>query len=511
MAAFARQPFFVQLMALAAVAMLLPSIHALVLEDFRGARVFLYGFILTGLFALLVGLAVAGQPPAREPRRYLLTVFFAYILLPVLFAIPFIAARPWLVTPFEGWFEMLSAFTTTGATLYDSPYLLSPSMHLWRGLVGWLGGFLIWVTAFAIMAPMNLGGFEVRATGQVGETSDRDRSQIGASTTPGVRINRIAARLAPVYAGLTGLLWLLLMISGQTGAVALIHAMSTLSTSGISPTGGVHFAAGGRVAEIFILGFLVFALSRVTFLKEGRAETGGRLLGDPEIRLAIVLVATLTAVLFLRHFIGAIEEGSSLVKVEGLAAALQALWGTLFTVASFLTTTGFQSADWLTATDWSTLETPGLLLIAMALAGGGIATTAGGVKLLRLYALYKLSRREVERLIHPHSIGGAGAEARRIRRQGATIAWVFLMLFSVSFAAVMVLLSLTGIQFETALVLAASALTTCGPLAEVGGEVPISYAGIPALAQGILAAAMVLGRLEALVIIALFNVEFWRR
>jgi len=117
----------------------------------------------------------------------------------------------------------------------------------------------------------------------------------------------------------------------------------------------------------------------------------------------------------------------------------------------------------------------------------------------------------MERLLHPSSVGGGGREARRIRRKGAYISWIFFMLFAISIAVVMLLLSLTGVQFETAMVLSVSALSTTGPLANIAAETPISYAGIPEPAKLILAAAMVLGRLEALAIIALFNPEIWRK
>ena len=85
------------------------------------------------------------------------------------------------------------------------------------------------------------------------------------------------------------------------------------------------------------------------------------------------------------------------------------------------------------------------------------------------------------------------------------------MIFAISISVVMILLSLSGVQFETAMVLAVSALSTTGPLAAIGGETPISYAGVPDIAKIVLAFAMALGRLEALAIIALLNPEFWRR
>ena len=176
--------------------------------------------------------------------------------------------------------------------------------------------------------------------------------------------------------------------------------------------------------------------------------------------MGLALIIAVTSMLFLRHFFGSIGEDST----STVDQMLRAIWGAAFTVTSFLTTTGFESRHWLGAADWSGLETPGLLLVGLALIGGGVATTAGGVKLLRIYALYRHSERELQRLVHPSSVGGGGRDARRIRRQGAYISWVFFMLFALSIAGVMIALSLTGVQFETAMVLAVSALSTTGPI-----------------------------------------------
>jgi len=211
-------------------------------------------------------------------------------------------------------------------------------------------------------------------------------------------------------------------------------------------------------------------------------------------------------VLFLRHFLGAFEDSAE----DDLPRALAAYWGAMFTVMSFLTTTGFESSRWFGATEWSGLATPGLVLVGLSLVGGGIATTAGGVKLLRIYALFRHGERELERLVHPSSVGGSGAEARRIRRKGAYIAWLFFMIFALSITAVMLALALAGVQFEAALVLAIAALSTTGPLAAIAAEAPISYALLPGSAKAVLGFAMVLGRLEALAIIALLNPGSWR-
>ncbi|PRY80591.1 trk system potassium uptake protein TrkH [Yoonia maritima] len=498
-------PFFVILMGLGAIAMLVPAAHGAIMDDFNAMRVFFYGFVLFSILTLIVGLTTAGYAPTNVARSQLIGLLSAFTLLPLMFAVPFYEAIG-NTTYLNAWFEMVSSFTTTGATVYDTSGRLTPSLHLWRALVGWLGGLLIWVTAVSIFAPMNLGGFEVRATTNIGKGAAVSLSQISRIADPSERLVRYTLSLTPIYVGLTFLLWIGLVVAGEFPYIALCHAMSTLSTSGISPIDGLYYAASGFWGELLIFAFFIFALSRLTFSRGLIGEREQGLLRDPEFRTALVLIGLVTAGLFLRHFIAATDRQT----VVSIQEFIGAFWGTLFTVTSFLTTTGFESHFWGGAASWSGLQTPGLFLTGMALIGGGVATTAGGVKLLRIYALYRHGEREQERLLHPSSIGGGGKEARRIRKQGAYISWIFFMLFALSIAGVMTLMSLTGVQFETSMVLSVSALSTTGPLAAVAAEVPIAYSGIPDVAKVILAAAMVLGRLETLAIIALFNPEIWR-
>jgi trk system potassium uptake protein TrkH len=210
--------------------------------------------------------------------------------------------------------------------------------------------------------------------------------------------------------------------------------------------------------------------------------------------------------LFSRHWIAA--AGAD--QVEDVPTALSVLWGGMFSVLSFLSTTGFESAHWDVARDWSGLGTPGLILMGAALIGGGVATTAGGVKLLRVYALYLHGQREVERLIHPSSVGRASGSGRRIRRQGAYIAWIFFMLFAMTLTALTAALALFGQGFEQALILALSGLSTTGPLIHTAAEDPIRLVQLGIGAKLVYAAAMVLGRLETLALIALFNPAVWR-
>jgi trk system potassium uptake protein TrkH len=133
------------------------------------------------------------------------------------------------------------------------------------------------------------------------------------------------------------------------------------------------------------------------------------------------------------------------------------------------------------------------------------------VKLLRVYALYRHGERELERLIHPNSIAGSGQTARRLRREGAYVAWIFFMLFALSIAVIVAALALVGIAFEPALILTLSALTTTGPLAGIASTDPIPLADLAVAAKAILGIAMIVGRLELLAILVLIAPDSWRR
>ncbi|RGP37654.1 TrkH family potassium uptake protein [Pseudotabrizicola alkalilacus] len=498
-------PLLVTLSALSGVAMFLPAAHATLTDAHRVAQGFFYSGMLVLILTGMVWLATSNWRPRNVARSQLASLVGAYALMPVIFAIPVTQAVP--DTSFtNAWFEMVSCFTTTGASVYDTPGRLSATLHLWRATVGWLGGLFILVTATAILAPMNLGGVEVMSGRAPGRGAD-GLSQITRVADPSQRFLRYTLLLFPIYSGLTLLLWLLLMIAGEVNLLALIHAMGTLSTSGIGTDGDLSGLRTGLVGEALIVLFLMLAITRRFLPGTQFALMQGPLRRDPEVRLATILIATTTAVLFFRHFIGAIEVEAT----DDAASALRALWGTFFMAVSFLTTTGYESGEWAAARSWSGLPSPGLVLLGLAIIGGGVATTAGGVKLLRVYALFRHGERELEKLIHPSSIGGQGQQARRLRREGAYFAWLFFMLFALSIAVSTAALSLMNLPFEDALVLTLAALSTTGQLADLAGAAPIRYAELETAAKVFLAMVMVVGRLETLALLALFAPSSWQR
>ncbi len=533
-------PLIVILAGIGALAMVLPGLYAHALESHKIGSIFLGAAGLFVILAAILGLATANRPEGSQSRSVLLTMLGTMVLLPAMLAVPFALALP-DTGFFNAWWEMISCLTTTGASLYSADLLPAP-LHLWRALVGWMGGLFMLVAAIALLAPLRVGGFEIMSS-PYGRSERYERLPPSADgwgnaghlshpafqmelADPAHRVMRAGRVVLPVYAGLTLLMWTLLLMLGEPGLVALTRAMGTLSTSGISPVDGPAGQGSGVTGEMVIFLFLIPALSRRFWPGGGELKASESWAGDPELRMAAVVVLLVSVVLFARHFVGAI--GVSPTGVQGgavkLDSAISAAWGGLFNGLSYLTTTGWNSVEWQGARNWSGLSSPGLMLAGLAMMGGGVATTAGGVKLLRVYALARHSERELERIVHPSSVGGGGLMARRLRREGAYLAFIFFMLFASSIAVTVMLISLQRVEFDSATILSIAALSNTGQLA---GAIPLAptfqgsagmagapwagWAGLPGLTKAVLAGAMVVGRVETLAILALFSPEYWRR
>ena len=495
-------PLLVVLMALCGLAMLVPAIHAEISQSHRVARAFVYAAVTVLVLAGMLGIVV--RPARRRPgaRHQLLAVALAYVVLPPLLALPLLPEEGGGLQMRDAWFDMLAAFTTTGATIFG-PADLSPSVHLWRAMVGWLGGLYILVVALAGLMPLNLGGMEVLT----GRTPGRSgASQITEVAGFGARLMRFSLRIAPLYAAMTLALWILLLLAGEGNLVALCHAMSTLSTSGISPIGGLSAGQAGWLGEVLVFAFLLLALSRWPLTRALGLQRTQPLWHDPELRTAALLLAVVPGVIVLRLWWGATQAGAG----ADIAALLRAWWSELFMTLSFLTTTGFVSASWPQALAWAHQPAAAAAFWGLAILGGGVATTAGGIRLLRVVALFRHSQDELERLIHPNLVAGQYGVARQIARQGVALAWVFFTLFGLLLAATTGLLTMTGQGFENAMIMSIAALTNTAPVVSILPEMGQPWAAVDLPGRFVLGAAMVLGRLDILAVLVLLLPDTWR-
>ncbi len=491
-------PFFFQLFSVAALSMFLPSAHALTFENYAEARSFFYTGIL-GLFLLLmIALATSNRTLEESGIQQLTSLALGFLILPVYLAIPehdIISTTDFI----NAYLDMVSALTTTGFVVFQ-PEILSDTIHLWRAVVAWMGGALIWLVAVAILAPMNLGGFEVASGSPIHQThylTSKERQHF---------LHRNFSALFPLYLSLTGLLWFALALSGLPGFDSLIFAMSILSTSGITAVENLSDFNGNWTAEVVIFIFFIFAITRGIASRERSITGPGRFSTSTELSIASVVIISVTALLT----IGQILQQIGSQKDVFCLATIKMIWANIFTVTSFLTTNGWQSGFWEASQTWSEFAAPSSLFLGLALIGGGIATTAGGVKLLRVYALYSNAVHEMDRLIHPSSIGHSNNIYQNELRAKAFIAWIFFMLFVIGLAIITLSLTAFGFNFEMAVIASVSALSTTGPLFGFILGAPIDFETLSSGAKMTLALAMVLGRLEILVLLALFTSETWR-
>ncbi|MGM0584070.1 MAG: potassium transporter TrkG [Pseudomonadota bacterium] len=493
--------------------MAVPALHAALERDWRAARLFLYSGLFVMAAAGVLGAAARKRPGedvrAIHARAELLTLLGVFAAAPVFAAIPIA-----LLTPELGWsgayFEAVSCLTTTGATLFSEPGAAPPALHLWRAMLGWIGGLVTLAAAAAILAPRELLDLPGAATARAAHERVGRVLELGPG---GPRLLRAGRAVLPIYAALTLALALALMALGSRGLPAASHAMGVMATSGISPLPGGLAAERNLPAEMAAAVFLVLAALRLTYGRRGPTPGPGAARGwtearrDPEVRLFAFAAAVAALWLFV-HGVWARPAGAA-GALDHPTEALHALWGSVFASVSFLSTAGYVSADWTAAAAWTRVEAPALMLMGLATLGGGVATTAGGVKLFRAYALYRHGGAELARLPHPSMVDVARTSGGKLTRQAIVNAWVYVMLYMVAAGVALMALTLTGLAFDRALAGAVAAMSNTGPLFPLATG--LGYAEIPEAARWVMLAAMILGRIEVLAAVALLNPAYWRR
>ncbi|MCY4304864.1 MAG: TrkH family potassium uptake protein [Aestuariivita sp.] len=497
-----RVPLFLQLMVLAALSTYIPATHALINDNHSMSRSFFYAGTLGLILFGLVTTVLSSNRLKNDNFGQLLSLLAIFITAPIYFAVPVHDAAQ--DTDFlNAYVDMVSAMTTTGVGLLGDIDQSNSTLVLWRAMVAWMGGLVIWISAAGILVPFGIDTFENNTI----NTSYSDKRTIPQSGDSRNKFVDSARLLTPTYTALTIILWILLVLVGEGSTIAVIHAMSIMSTSGISSVGGLENASTGIIGELLMAIFLLFALSRLTFSVNFATVQYIRIFKDPEFKLGLMILA-ITSILLTSQSLNYYVDIS---MANDVIQAMKLFWANIFTVLSFLTTTGFKSAEWSLAQSVSNLDPPGIILMGLALIGGGVATTAGGVKLFRVYILYLNGMREIERLIHPSSVANRTTGGWVINKNNAFVAWIFFMLFALSLAIITVLLSLLGINFQDSVLLTISMLSTTGPLIEVVSAGELRLIDLTTEVKILLAGVMILGRFETLVVIALIGTESWRR
>jgi len=491
-------PLFFLFFAVACGLMIFLSLYAALIENFREARVFFYTSLTGFLVFALVNLATSNRNLKDTGIIQFISIILLFLFLPLFLAIP-----NWIILSnasfIDVYFDMVSVFTTTGLPVFNDDFLSKP-LHLWRALIAWFGGGLIWIAAFAILLPASRGGFDIFLSKEA--KSSRNLTLNERSET----LIKVSKKLTPIYVCLTIVLWCVLTTLGTDGYTSLIRALSILSTSGISGPDKFETDGAGFLGETVIVLFLLLALSHNIFYYLDNKAKLKKILFDRELRLGLSIVISTTLLISLKEM----NQVTSLINFnEAILSGFKLIWGIFFTVFSFLTTNGYVSAYWNTAP--SSLETPHIVIIILGLClfGGGLATTAGGIKLLRISILLTAFSDETDKLLHPSSVVGTKSKLK-VFGNSVFMAWIFFMLFLVSLALVITILTIFGLLFDDAIIIAVACLTTTGPIIEFFGLNSLVITSLSYFSKIVLVVTMVIGRLEILVALSLTTFAFRR-
>ena len=380
-----------------------------------------WAFLVAGAITGACGLAldqITGekQGAAITPRESFLVVAMIWLLVPIFGALPYILdGGPQLSRPVDAYFEAVSGFTATGATLVAKIEELERSMLFWRQLSHWLGGMGIIVLAVAILPRLRIGGRQLLQSELAGPT---EIEQLGDT------IRETARRLWRLYVVLTLIaIFALAFLSWTNLDPALTffdavgQALSVVALGGFS-TRTISIAAFAPITQYLLLVFMVIAginfLRLYRFFVQRRVSVLAR---DEELRLYLVLILIGSTLIAIEVIGGGYESGEAGIRHS------------LFQATAILTTTGFATADYAL---WGPLATVTLLLLMFS--GASAGSTGGGIKIVRHLLLFKMVRRELEQTVHREAIVPIRANARVVDEKALRSTVVFVLLYLMTFA-----------------------------------------------------------------------------
>jgi trk system potassium uptake protein TrkH len=381
-------------------------------------------------------------------------------------------------------FETSAGFTTTGASVVPDPALLPHGIQFWRSLTQWIGGMGIIVLSVAILPLLGMGAVQLARAESPGPTPDR--------LTP--RFSETAKRLWLIYVVFTAVEAALLWIGDMTLFEALNHSLTTLSTGGYSTNAG-SMGAFSAYSQWIVIVFMVIA--GASFSLHYRAVRNPRLYWkSAELRLYLAIMVIAATLIVIGTWGGGV---------------LDVIRDAVFTTTSIITTTGYGTADfglWAPALE--------IMIVGMMFIGGMAGSTSGSVKVYRLDVLYEASRSDVRRLIHPRGVFVTRVGKKAVPDTIVEAIQTFFLLYMFAFMTGTFLLAIIGstgdpqLDMITTVSAVASSLGNVGPGLGLVGPTE-NYLVVPALGKWLLAALMIVGRLEILPILILFNPELWRR
>ena len=474
--------------------MLLSSLVSLITHDGVTFELTLSAFfvLFLGIFIMLLSRNHTKQIQKRE--GYII-VSFGWVLMSLSGMLPYLftGVIPDISSAF---FETMSGYTTTGSTILNDIESVPKGILFWRSTTHWIGGMGIIVLAIAILPLLGIGGMQLFAAEAPGPSSDKLHP----------RITDTAKRLWFIYVGYTLAETILLSVAGMSFFDAINHAMSTLSTGGFSTKNNsvAHWNNTPRIQYIITFFMLIagtnFVLSYFAFTGKIR-----KIFRDQEFKFFMTFIGISTLLVALVLYSKVDLTISSFDHPQIFGTLESSFRHAFFQVVAVITTTGFVTADFTAWTPFLTIVFFGLMFM-----GGSAGSTSGGVKGVRHMLMIKSGFLEFKRALHPNAILQPRYNGSILKEEVVYNIYAFFILYMLSFIFGALVFGALGLDFESAIGVAASSLGNVGPA--IGSYGPaLSYSELPEFGKWWASFLMLLGRLELFTVLILFTPFFWKK
>ena len=448
--------------------------------------VFLLSTIIT-LLAGVIGLLVGRRAESRMGERegYVIVamvwvVFSAFGLLPY-----YLSGQVPSLT--DAWFESMSGFTTTGATIIPDLEVITHGLLFWRSLTQWIGGMGIIVLSIAILPIFGLNGMQLYAAEVSGLTYEK--------VSP--RIADTAKMMWSIYVLLTVTEVVALWLCGMDMFDAVCHSFSTIATGGFSThNNSLEYYDSAAIHYTVTFFMFISGINFVMLIYLLRGKTR-YFFKDEELRWYSVAVAMFAVLLTVGLYVA--RPGWSGVEME------RAFRDSVFTVISSMTSTGFTISDYMY---WPVVAW--VVIFFLMLTGACAGSTAGGIKWVRLAIIMKNGVAEFQRRIHPNAIIPVKLNEKTVPQQTINNIMAFLIFYVFIIVVTVVIFCATGVDFDEAIGSAVSAIGNVG--ISIGQFGPAgTYAEFPVVAKWVMSFVMLIGRLEIFTVLLLFTRALWRK
>ena len=473
-----------RLVVLFALLMAVPLAFALSAHD-PAENAFLISIGVTFGAGALLSLATRRYKRELQPRDGFILVALTWLVLPAFAALPLLLAIPGLSVT-DAYFEAMSGFTATGATVLSGLDELPLSLNVWRCFLMWVGGLGIIVLAVAILPLLGVGGAQLFKTEMAGPMKD-------AKLTP--RIAETARGLWVMYFSFSLLCFFAYHWAGMSWEDAFMHMCTTMGLGGFSSHDASFGYWNSPLIEAVAVFFMMLAgVSVALYFVAWRQRSLRPLWRNVEARAFVVAI------------VGAIALISAYVWYFGAYDTyLEALRHTVFHVVSIGTTTGYAAQDYA---QWPLFAS--LLMILLGCFATCAGSTGGGIKMVRMLLLLKQSSHELVRIVHPNVVNPVVMGGQVVSPRVMQNVIAYMMMYGATLVGLTMLLLFSGLDVVTAFTAVIACVNNIGPgLGEVGPAV--NYGSLNEFQTWVCTFGMLLGRLELLSLLVLFTPQFWRR